>query len=420
MEPMHTDPMYLKALAELQKSTVIVAPLPPKCRVAVLPFLNAGQDPEVEYLVDGVTENLIMELANQKQLMVYSRSSAFTFKGRNVSAKEVGKELGADFVVDGSIRRGGQRIRVSVQLTDCETGASLWSKKFDVDGSDLLGLEDDLATSLYQGLCFNIDVAAAQVRGRHPASNNDAYTLYLKGRAAWRKGEELEAHRFMHLAIDADPKFAAAISCLAFYYAYSRFSFSTGLADTEILNRARELGSRALILDRNDSYTLANLSSMNLLAGKPVEALILAEAAISLCPNDLQNLMSLGFALSYCGEPMRGIRAYVSAFGVEKSLPIGAKLGLVDAKYMARDYAGALDEVALVPGLPAQVLMSVAAALGQLGRTDEANAAVQKAVTDGPTGFNATEYARMTADMCLKPEDSAHWIDGFAKAGISV
>ena len=420
MEPMHTDPMYLKALAELQKSTVIVAPLPPKCRVAVLPFLNAGQDPEVEYLVDGVTENLIMELANQKQLMVYSRSSAFTFKGRNVSAKEVGKELGADFVVDGSIRRGGQRIRVSVQLTDCETGASLWSKKFDVDGSDLLGLEDDLATSLYQGLCFNIDVAAAQVRGRHPASNNDAYTLYLKGRAAWRKGEELEAHRFMHGAIEADPTFAAALSYLAFYYAYSRFSFSTGLEDEEVRSRASELGRKALLLGREDAYTLTNLSAVSILTGRPEEGLVLAEAAASLFPSDIEMITGRGLALTYCGEHVRGIREFENAFRAERHLPVTTKAGLFDAKYMARDYSGALNVIADVPILPAYFLVSKAAAIAQIGRTDDAREAVRKAISDAPQSFDPAAIARMTADMCLKPEDSAHWLDGFAKAGISV
>lgn len=420
MEAMHTDPMYLRALTELHKSTVPVAPLPPKCRVAVLPFLNAGRDPEVEYLVDGVTENLIMELANQRQLMVYSRSSAFTFKGRNVSAKEVGRELGADFVVDGSIRRVGPRIRVSVQLTDCETGASLWSKKFDVDGSDLLSLEDDLATSLYQGLSFNIDDAAAQVRGRHPASNRDAYTLFLMGRAAWRKGEELEAQRLMHGAIAADPTFAAALSVLAVYYAYSLFSSSTGLQDEEIKKRASDLGRQALLLGRSDAYTLRNLASVSVLIGRPSEALLLAEAAASLCPRNIEMIFDRGLALSFCGEHARGIQDIEAAFRAERFLPISMKFGLFDARYMARDYAGALEALSDAPILPAYGQLFEAAALGQLGRIDEAKERVHRALSNAPPNFDPPAIARKAAEMCLKPEDAAHWLEGFAKAGILV
>ena len=420
MEAMHTDPMYLTALAELQKNTVSLPPLPPKCRVAVLPFLNLSQDPEVEYLVVGVTENLIMELTSQKQLMVFSRSSAFAYKGRNVSAKEVGKDLGADFAVDGSMRRAGPRIRVAVQLSDCETGASLWSKKFDVDGSDLVDLEDDLATSLYQGLSMNIDDAAALVRSRHPSSNRDAYTLYLKGRAAWRKGEERAAQDFMQGAIAADPNFAAALSYLAIYYAYSRFSFSTGLPDDEIKARASDLGRRALLLDRTDAYTLKNLSAMNVLLGRPAEALVLAEAAASICPRDIEMLIERGLALAFCGEHAKGVELFEAAFRAERALPFSNKFGLFDARYMSRDYVGALAALSDAPILPAYGQLFAAAAYGQLGQVEEARARVGRAMADAPSGFDPSAIAHKTAGMCLRPEDAAHWLEGFGKAGIPV
>src|ERR1700727_915981 len=181
---------------------------PPRLSIVVLPFANIGGDPEQEHFVDGVTESLTTDLSRVRGAVVIARNTAFTYKGKAVDLKTIGRELNVRYVLEGSVQRGGNRMRVNVQLIDVETGSHLWAERFDKPLTDLFDMQDEIVARLANAL--NAQLVAAEARRAELAPNPDSMDLYFQGRAWLNKGPTpdnvAQARSFFDRALTADPE----------------------------------------------------------------------------------------------------------------------------------------------------------------------------------------------------------------------
>jgi adenylate cyclase len=185
--------------------------LPDKPSIAVLPFANMSNDPEQEFFADGIAEDVITALSRYPSLFVIARNSCFTYKGRAVDVKEVGRELGVRYVLEGSLRKSGNRIRVTAQLVEAETGNHLWAERYDRDLADIFAVQDEITQAVTIAIAPAIAEAERQRAMRKPPQNLDAWAAYQRG--MWHIGKATAedtrlAHQFFQQAIDLDPSFA--------------------------------------------------------------------------------------------------------------------------------------------------------------------------------------------------------------------
>ena len=191
---------------------------PKKLSIAVLPFANMSGDAEQDYFADGISEDIITALSKLSQLFVIARNSSFTFKGRNVNVQEVGKSLGVRYVLEGSVRKSGNRVRITAQLIDATTGGHLWAERFDRDLTDIFAVQDDVTQQIVGALALNLTEGDRQRLAPEHTRNTEAYDCFLRGRELWHrltKETNIAARDLLQRAIELDPKFASAYAFLA-------------------------------------------------------------------------------------------------------------------------------------------------------------------------------------------------------------
>jgi TolB-like protein len=203
-EPIRVYSLEVGRPAQVRQSS---ASTPPRLSIVVLPFANLGGDPEQEYFVDGVTESLTTDLSRMSGSFVIARNTAFTYKGKHLDVKQIGRELNVRYVLEGSVQRGGNRMRVNVQLIDAETGNHLWAERFDKPLADLLDMQDEIVARLARQL--NTELVAAEARHAERAPAPDSMDLYFRGRASANKGftpeNMAQARSFYGRALALDP-----------------------------------------------------------------------------------------------------------------------------------------------------------------------------------------------------------------------
>jgi len=293
----------------------ILAPAKPapaeaaRLSIVVLPFANLSGDPSQDYFADGITEDLTTDLSRIGGSFVIARNTAFTYKGKNIDTKEIGKELGVRYVLEGSVRRDQNRVRVNAQLIDAHSGAHLWADQFDTARADLLQMQDEIVARLAHTLGYELLKAETQ-RSAH-STNPDAMDLAMRCVTAARKvgysGKEAEAgYRLCDRALDADPNNVLALTVLA-----EKFYLTVWLklsADPQAdLKRANELASRALVVDANSSA--AHLAKGQILKaeGRLDDAIAEYERALALDPNAASALAALGSTYFWLRQPEKAI-----------------------------------------------------------------------------------------------------------------
>jgi TolB-like protein/class 3 adenylate cyclase len=218
-------------------------PLPNKPSIAVLPFTNLSGDPEQEYFADGIVEDIITALSRFKALFVIARNSSFTYKGHAVDVKQVGRELGVRYVLEGSVRKAANRVRITGQLADTATGAHLWADRFDGSLDDIFDLQDQVTESVVGAIAPAVEKAEIERAKRRPTESLDAYTVYLRGVAKFyqygSRQANGEALRLFNSAIELDPDFASAYSCAASCYAYAKSNGWISITAHEIAEVSR-------------------------------------------------------------------------------------------------------------------------------------------------------------------------------------
>lgn len=274
--------------AAVARSSAAAVPLPPpdKPSIAVLPFQNMSGDPEQEYFADGIVEDITTALSRFKSLFVIARNSSFTYKGKAVDVRQVGRELGVRYVLEGSVRKVGNRVRITGQLVDAATGEHLWADKFDGAAEEVFDLQDRVTSNVAAVIAPKIEQVEIERIGQRPTSNLQAYDYYLRGLSINRTtpmGND-EAIRMFRRAIELDANFAAAVGYLAVCYNVRRQQGFTVDPETEAAEAVR-YARRALELGRDDSNILG-MSAFALAyhAGELDSALSLVGRALQLNP----------------------------------------------------------------------------------------------------------------------------------------
>ena len=318
-------------------------PLPDKPSIAVLPFQNMSGDPEQEYFADGMVEEIITALSRDQQLFVIARNSSFTFKGRAIDIKQVARELGVRYVLEGSVRKSGNRIRITGQLIDAASGAHLWADRFDGALEDVFELQDQVAASVVGAIAPSVTQAEIERAKRKPTNSLDAYDYYLRGLAAfWQytRDSNEQAVGLFERSVALDPQFAPALSALAGALdARKRWGWSTDpAADT---SRAVAYAKSALSLGRQDPLVIARSSCVLMYCANEVElADSLLEEAIRLNPNGLMGWIRRGWTKVVLGEHQTAIDYFQRALRLSPRDPIifTAHNGLAYAYFFLGSY----------------------------------------------------------------------------------
>src|SRR5712671_5647630 len=278
--------------------------LPDKPSIAVLPFQNMSDDPQQEYFADGIVEDIITALCHMRWLFVIARDSSFAYKGRTADVKQVGRELGVRYVVEGGVRKAAQRVRITAQLIDASTGAHLWADHFDGGLEDIFNLQDQVTASVVGAIAPKLLEAEIERAKRKPTESLDAYDYYLRGTAKviqWTEAAVDEALPLLYRAIELDPDFALPYGLATMCYVFRKGKgFVTQQESAETARLAR-LGAE---LGKDDALVLSfAASSLAYVVGELNEGVALVDRALVLNPNLARAWTFSGWARVWIGQP---------------------------------------------------------------------------------------------------------------------
>ena len=394
--------------------------LPDKPSIAVLPFVNMSGDPEQEYFADGLSEDIITGLSQFRWFFVIARNSTFAYKVRAVDVKQAARELGVRYVVEGSVRKAGARVRVTAQLIDAETGAHLWAERYDREFADIFAIQDEITDRVVGAIEPEIVLGEGRRAVRKSGENLDAFDCCMRGMwhlCQWSAEENLQAERWLRRAIDRDPTFARAHMALArTLTARCVWGWSSDIQRE--WPAARVAAERALALDDRDPSAHYILSVCTLLSRRHQQALAEAQRAIDLCPNHALGFAALGWTRIFIGNFTEALDPLLRCLRLSPHDPLNFLFFYLMA--LAFYHLGRYDEAAghaerAVRGRRTHVaLRTLLASLGQLGRAEEA--ATVRAEMEETTPADAERYWELT-NPYADPSHLAHLVEGLRKAG---
>jgi len=362
-----------------------VLPLAGKPSIAVLPFQNMSGDPEQDYFADGMVEEIITALSRIRWLFVIARNSSFVYKGRPVDVKQVGRELGVRYVLEGSVRKSHDRVRISVLMIDAISGTHLWADRFDGALSDLFDLQDKVAVGVAGVIEPALQVAEAGRSVARPTNDLTAYDLYLRALSLFfpvtQKGIT-EALRLLERAIVIDPQYAPALAWAA--VCHTRLA-DDGWAETPEASRrvAKTLAQRALQLAHNDPRVIANAVFILGRWGEDPDAMIeLIDRALSFNPSYARGWFVSGLLRTWVGQYDLGIEHLETSMRLSPREPTGTPLQVIGGAYFfKRDFDTAVSKLLLAiqdnPGVT-PAYRTLAACYAHMGRLDDAREVVMK------------------------------------------
>ena len=307
---------YFRTPAREQASKEKIAPqLPDTPSIAVLPFDNMSGDPEQEYFSDGITEDIITNLSKISGLFVVSRNSSFLYKGKKAKIQDIAKDLGVRYVLEGSVRRGGDRVRITAQLIDGETERHVWADSYDRELKDIFSVQDDVTQKVVSELAVTLTATESERRVRKYTGNFEAYDMYLRARRAFngvKKEDHLKVQELSRKAIKLDPNFAGGYQMLSFVISRGvRYGFSN--SPREAVERAYELAQKAISVDDTFADSYLALASTYLIKKQHDDALAAAIKATRLQPGDSFARVWVGFYLHWAGRGEEAVEAIKKA-----------------------------------------------------------------------------------------------------------
>jgi adenylate cyclase len=395
--------------------------LPEKPSIAVLPFVNLSGDQEQEYFSDGITEDLITDLSKISGLFVIARTSVFFYKGKTKKIAEVGQELGVRYVLEGSIRKVGSRVRITAQLVDASTEGHLWAERYDRDLKDIFALQDEVTQKIVAALALKLTEDEQQRLLNKYTDNIEAYDYYLRGVEYFpitrlTKEKSTLAQQMLKKAINLDPKFAAAYALLSWTYSHEwAMGWSQG---SQSLEDAFELAQKAIALDESLPLGHAMLAEVYLKKMEHEKAIDEQKKAIALSPNDADGIADLGGILTWTGRPEETIGLVMKAMRLNPMYQSEYLWNLGHAYYLMGRYQEAIEILKRACDrdpdyLPPHVYL--AASYSNLGQEEEARA-------------EASEYNRLSFQTPLEAwrprlpyKNQAvleHLFDSMRKAGL--
>jgi len=360
-------------------------PLPDKPSIAVLPFQNMSGDPEQEYFVDGMVEEIITALSRIHWLFVIARNSTFTYKGRAVDVKEVGRELGVRYVLEGSVRKAGTRVRITGQLIDALTGTHLWADRFDGSLEDVFELQDKIAVSVAGVIEPALQAAEMRRSAARPPTDLSAYDLYLRALTAFfpiRKGGLVTALGLFEQAIAIDPHYGPALSWAAICHLRLITEGWTEALEND-RQMAIDLARRALQVGENDPRVLANAAVVLANLGEDIGAMMgLVDRALTLNPSFARGWNLSGLLRVFAGQHDLAIEHIETALRLSPRERVGVPLAVIGSAYFfKRQFDDAEAKLLLAiqehPETPV-AYRTLAACYAHMGQLGEARAIIAK------------------------------------------
>jgi TolB-like protein/tetratricopeptide (TPR) repeat protein len=397
--------------------------LPNKPSVAVLPFANLSADPEQEYFADGVVEDITMALSRFHWLFVIARNSSFTYKGRAVDVKQVGRELGVRYVLEGSVRRAGNRIRIAGQLIDAETGAHLWADHFDGALEDMFDLQDQVTSSVVGAIAPKLQHEEIKRARRKPTENLDAYDYYLRGLASasrWTKAANAEALQLFCKAIELDPGLACAYGMAAWCYVRRK---ALGWMSERVQESAEtvRMARKAVHLGGDDPIALCMGGyALAFVAHEFDDAAAFMDRGLAVNPNLARAWMLSAWLRIWRGEPDLALDHAAHAMRLSPLDPsmYGMQGAMAYAHFLVSRYdmASSCAERSLRDNPTFLLVICISAASNALaGRLEPAQKAMARALqcNDGLRASNLRDLAPFR-----RAEDLSTFAEGLRKAGL--
>jgi TolB-like protein len=410
-------PMQAYRIAPSRPDADSALPLPDKPSIAVLPFANMSGDPEQEYFSDGITEDIITELSRFRSLFVIARNSSFSYKGRSVKVQEIGRDLGVAYIVEGSVRKAGNRIRVTAQLIEAATGNHVWAERYDRSIDDIFAVQDELVRSIASAVPGRIDESALERARRKPSESLTAYDYLLRGESLGNADfGSAEAILLYEKAIEIDPRCARAYCRLAVYHAYS--CFIRGTSAQEAIRLAKLFAEKALACDPNDPQVQANSARAYIMVGEADWARIHIERAVAANPNDIGVIRCAATVFAYLGNHTEAIAFRDRHLRLDPHFPEATRETTFDICYMTQRYDEAISFFRGWRDPPIHMFCELAAAHAQLGQLEEARAAVADYEKRKPDGYDFDVFVRAHLRMCARREEADRWREGYRKAGL--
>ena len=396
-------------------------PLPDKPSIAVLPFQNMSGDPEQEYFTDGMVEDIITALSRFKSLFVIARNSSFTYKGKTVDIKQVGRELGVRYVLEGSVRKAGGKVRVTGQLIDAMTGAHLWADRFDGPLDDIFGLQDKVTSSVVAAIAPRLERAEIDRSERKPTENLDVIDLYYRAihslRRLTRQGIE-DALRLARQAISIDPDFSAAFGVILDCYTKQRDQRWITLDD--FAAEGKQYALRAIEVGADDAYTLSRASLFFAYQFDVRAADVIIDQAIAVNPNSPDAWRMRGLTSVFLGRHELAIEQYHHAMRLNPLDPqiYLAELGLANANFFLRRFEAALSWATKALArqnnfAPAMMLAMISHAM--LGHIADAQKMLARRIE---AGFIETISQARKRNAYFQQEDAELWVEACRIAGV--
>ncbi|MBB3655528.1 TolB-like protein [Rhizobium sp. BK650] len=383
-------------------------PLPDKPSIAVLPFI--GSDPEQDFFADGLTEDLITDLSRVSGLFVIARNSAFAYKGKAVDVRDIAEELGVRYLLDGSARRAGGRVRINARLVDALTGEHLWAERYDRSLDDIFAVQDEVTGRIVEALLGRLRPPPPRNRPK----NFEAYDLCVRARTLMDDAPQSakETQLMLTRAIALDPDYAEPYRWLALNY-WMGWVHSGGPSEAD-RDRALELARKAVALDPNAAGCRWVLAYLLAYARHFAEADAEFEKAIELDPNEADTWAAMSDIAVLAGRIDEGLQHIGKGFRLNPFPASWYYLTLGQAQYAARDYKAVIETLHREETYRTSSRRFLAAGLAQLGRFDEARAEAELFLVANPQ-FSISHWAE--TEPFRDAATLAHFVDGYRKAG---
>jgi adenylate cyclase len=406
-------------------SSAGLLPLPDKPSIAVLAFTNMSGDPGHEYFADGMVEDIITELSRFRELFVIARNSSFQYKGKAVDVRQIGRELGVRYVLDGSVRWAGDRIRISAQLVDAVTGGHRWAERYDRELKDVFAVQDEIVRTIVSIFAAHVKKAETERTLTKPPTTWQAYDYCLQAAntfssysLSFRVDELYETRRLLQHSLSIDPNYARSYALLSHTYATAWVNPLDGdFLSPAALDKAYQLARKAVRLDANLPQAHSCLGVVLDLKQEYDNSIAAFERAIVLNPN--YSDWRFGLALVYAGNSVRAMQILEAYMRLDPFSSPLATTYLGAANYMLKRYAEALtllrEYVSTAPEHRSGRLW-LAAAYAQSGQLKEAHAEIEEILR---VHADFTIYGTVRRLSVFKyPQDTEHYYEGLRKAGL--
>jgi adenylate cyclase len=395
--------------------------LPEKPSIAVLPFVNMSGDPEQEYFSDGITEEIITGLSKVPRLIVIARNSSFTYKGKSVKVQQVGQELGVRYVLEGSVRKAEDRVRITVQLVDATTGHHLWAERYNRDLRDIFALQDEITVNVMRTMQVELtegEQACEWLKGG--SQKLEAYEKGMKGMQLFRLFSpegNVQARKIFEECIALDPGYPGPYVMLAWTHLTAVYN-GWSKSPEESIMQALDLAQRAIALDSSQADAFSLLGNIYLLTRQYEKAITEGERAVALNPNRADSHVWLAMILTASGKPEDAVELIYKAIRLNPFPPNWYFFSLGNAFFMLGEYHQAVEAYKrALKGSPDLLLayIGLAASFSASNRAEDARAAASQIVRIDPK-FSLEVFAR---SLTYKNENHKEfWIDNLRKAGL--